>query len=74
VYVKSTYTEPVTDKLCTLTMSEWISVVGQGILTGEGTVKLFDIYWCVCRDVHGWEWSLLYMGQVCSSWWIYWTI
>jgi len=43
-YVKSTYTEPVTDKLRTLTMSEWISGVGQGILTGEGTVKLSDMH------------------------------
>lgn len=43
MYVKSTYTEPVTDKLCTL-MSEWISWVGQGILTREGTVKLSDMH------------------------------
>ena len=66
--VKSMYTEPVTGKLCTVTMSEWISGVGQGILTGEGTVKLSDMHRCACRDVHAWEGSPLYMGQVCSSW------
>ena len=74
MYVKNTYTEPLTDKLCNLAMSEWISGVGQGILTGEGTVKLSDMHWCACRDVHAWAWSSLYMGQECSTWWIYWTL
>jgi len=66
MYVESTCTKPVTDKLYTLTMSEWISGVEQGILTGEGTVKL------TCTDVHAGMFVLgsgaLCMGLVCSSW------